>query len=165
MRETFALSYLGSLSPVDTQFHRTEFSADDFVRAHWEFIRRYMEDGPQAVAGVVKFCMPVNGRRESVRVGIERVFANIAGAPLILFCMLVPFAIVVSAFRIIAMRTSKIPRWPQEIEAECAIEPNDPYAIEGDANGDPVTSSGNHQKAERGLRHGLVKQAAAPLRE
>jgi hypothetical protein len=29
--------------------------------------------------------------------------------------------------RVIAMPTCKIPVWPQEIEEECKIEPDDPY--------------------------------------
>ena len=142
VRETFALSYLGSLSPEDAQLNRTQYSAEDYVRAHWEFVRRYMEDGPQAVVGLVKFCMPVNGRRERFRIGVERVFANIAGAPHVIFCMLVPFCVVVSLFRPIAMRTSKIPSWTTAVEGESTVNPNDPYAISGDANGDPVHVGG-----------------------
>ena len=136
VRESFALSYLGSLSHMDADPNCTEFSSQDFVRANWEFVRRYMEDGPQAVAGQVQFCMPVATRRESVMVSAQRVFANIAGAPLPLFLMLFPFCAVISLFRLIAMRTSKVPQWPKEIDAVCAIEPNDPYAIEGNAGGD-----------------------------
>jgi hypothetical protein len=36
---------------------------NDFVRAHWEFVRRYMEDGPEAVSSLVKFCMPIELQR------------------------------------------------------------------------------------------------------
>jgi hypothetical protein len=69
---------------------------------------------------------------------MERIFANIAGAPFVLYWMMFPFCLVVSLFRLIAMRTSKIPQWPKEVDASCAIDPDDPYAIEGDANGDRV---------------------------
>jgi len=138
VRESFALSYLGALSHMDADPNCTEFSSHDFVRANWEFVRRYMEEGPQAVSSQVQFCMPVDTRRESVRVSAQRVFANIAGAPLLLFLMLFPLCAVISLFRPIAMRTSKVPKWPKEIDAVCAIEPNDPYAIKGDAGGDRV---------------------------
>jgi hypothetical protein len=50
VRESFALSYLGALNHMDADPKSTEFSSQDFVRANWEFVRRYMEDGPQAVA-------------------------------------------------------------------------------------------------------------------
>jgi hypothetical protein len=129
VRESFALSYVGSLSTASDQ---------DFVRAHWEFIRRYMEDGPQAVSDQVQFCMPVDGRRESFGVGMERVFANIAGASFPLYCLLFPFCLVVGWFRWIAMRTSEIPQWPADVEASGAIEPGDVYAIKGDASGERV---------------------------
>lgn len=138
VRESFALSYLGALSPMDADPNCTEFSSQDFVRAHWEFVRRYMEDGPQAVAGQVQFCMPVDARRERMPISVQRVFANIAGAPIVLFVLLFPLCAVVSLFRLIAMRTSKVPQWPKEIDAVCLIEPNDPYAIEGNANADRV---------------------------
>ena len=35
-----------------------------------------------------------------------------------------------SLFRWIAMRTSKIPQWPQWVEDECRIEPHDPWRRE-----------------------------------
>ena len=136
--ETFALSYVGSLSAADVKPGNTNFSQQDYVRGHWEFIRRYMEDGPQAVSGQVQFCMPVAERHESFMVGVERVFANVAGANFVLYWILFPLCLVVSLCRFIAMRTSKIPQWPQDIEASSAIEDGDPYAIEGDAAGERV---------------------------
>jgi len=36
------------------------------------------------------------------------------------------------------MRTSKIPVWPDDVEKDCRIEVDDPYAIIGDENGDRV---------------------------
>jgi hypothetical protein len=138
VRETFALSYVGSLSPDDVAKGNTQYSSQDFVRAHWEFIRRYMEDGPQSVSGQVQFCMPVNRRREGFRVGAERVFANFAGAPFLIYWVMFPFCSVVSIVRWFAMRTCKIPQWPQEVKVNCIVEPDDPYAIEGALNGERV---------------------------
>jgi hypothetical protein len=34
-------------------------------------------------------------------------------------------------FRWIVMRTSKIPQWPQWVEDECRIEPDDPWVRDG----------------------------------
>ena len=50
VRETFAFS--------------AEDIDHDILRRHWEFLRRYMEEGPEALVGQVEFCMPVAGRRE-----------------------------------------------------------------------------------------------------
>lgn len=135
VRATFALSYRGT-SNVSSAFTRYGHASEhDFVRAHWEFVRRYMEDGPQAVASRLEFCMPVDTRRESFQVGMARVFANISGAPLPLYWLVAPLCLFVGLFRPFAMRTSRIPQWPAEIEAASTIEPADPYAIEGDGAG------------------------------
>lgn len=138
VKETFALSYVGSLSALDTSSGCTEFSEHDFVRAHWEFIRSYMEDGPQAVSCRVEFCMPVDARHESLSAGVERIFANIATAPFVLYLVLFPLCLAISLFRFFAMRTSKVPEWPEDVDAECVVELGDPYAIEAAANGDRV---------------------------
>jgi hypothetical protein len=138
VRETFALSYVGSMSALDASTGGTNFSSHDFVRGHWEFIRRYMEDGPRALIGQVDFCMPVDGRRERFWLGVQRVLANIGGAPRGVFYMLVPWCAWVSLFRGFAMRTSKVPQWPELIEAANVIEPNDPYAIAGKASGERI---------------------------
>jgi len=37
-----------------------------------------------------------------------------------------------SLFRWIVMRTSKIPQWPQWVEDECVISPDDPWVYDGD---------------------------------
>jgi hypothetical protein len=49
-----------------------------------------MEDGPQAVAAQVQFCMPVDKQCERFSVGMEPVFANIAGGNMLLYCLLFP---------------------------------------------------------------------------
>lgn len=139
VRETFVLSYVGSLNAADAAPQAMQYSSEDFVRAHWEFVRRFMEDGPEAVLGQVQFCMPVDGRRESIRVSAERVFANFSGASILLFGMMFPFCLAVSAFRMIAMHTSKIPEWPEDVEQCCGVESDDPYAIVGGPNGDRVS--------------------------
>ena len=136
IRESFALSYSGSISPVDIAAQADHISSTDFVRAHWEFVRRYMEDGPQSVSNQVQFCMPIDKRRESVRISLERTFANISGAPILVFLMLVPYCAIAFLFRLIAVRTSKIPVWPDDIEASSKVEPGDPFAIEGTPKGD-----------------------------
>lgn len=138
VRETFALSYVGHLSAKEIASNAKAYFPQDFVRAHWEFIRRYMEDGPQAVSSQIQFCMPVDRRRESFRVGMERVFANFVGAPFLVYWTMFPFCLGVSVFRWFAMHTSKIPQWPQEVDASCRVESDDPYAIEGASDGERV---------------------------
>ncbi|QOY95473.1 hypothetical protein IM543_06315 [Massilia sp. UMI-21] len=138
VRETFALSYSGTLEAAEFVGNTANFFSEDFVRAHWEFVRRYMEEGPQEILSQIQFCMPIDQKRENVSLGFERIFANFAGAPALLYFAMFPFCFVVSVFRIFAIQTSKIPFWPEEVEASCAIEPDDPYAIQGAADGGRV---------------------------
>lgn len=136
VRETFALSYIGHVSADDLTSTAQQPGPGDLVRAHWEFVRRYMEEGPKEISAQVEFCMPISLRRESPGVSVERVFANFAGAPILIYLAMLPFCMVVGLFRMFAMRTCKVPVWPDEIESQCGIENGDPYAIEGALNGE-----------------------------
>lgn len=138
VRATFALSCVRVLSDPDIDPGTKQFSNQDLVRSHWEFIRRYMEEGPKHLSGQVQFCMPVDGRRESAKGGAQRVFANFAEAPVLLWLVVFPLCAIISLFRILAMRTSRIPSWPKNIDEVCIIAVDDPFAIRGDVGGDRV---------------------------
>lgn len=112
VKETFAFSY--------------DSPSQQHVKDHWEFLRRYMEEGPQSVYDQIEFCMPVDGKRESFRAGLERIYANFAGFPVIYYLMW-PFNFLWGCARWISMHTCKVPVWPPEIEAVCPVDPNDPY--------------------------------------
>ncbi|MBY4897508.1 hypothetical protein K6V06_10880 [Cupriavidus sp. AU9028] len=119
VREQFAFS----LWEVDT--HR--------LRAHWEFLRRYMEEGPRDLVGRVRYCMPVHGRRERFGAGLERVFANDAGLKPVYWLMW-PYNLLLACCRALVMRSCKVPEWPAEIEAAAPIEKDDPYAKDAGSN-------------------------------
>lgn len=136
--ETFALSYSGAIDPIRINSKSKQQASNDYVHAHWEFIRRYMEDGPEELSRQVQFCMPIDLKRESVRLSFERIFANLAGSPVLLYTTLFPFCLLISIFRLLAIHTSKIPVWTAEVEAGCLVEPDDPYAIEGRVDGERI---------------------------
>ena len=92
----------------------------------WEFIRRYMEEGPQDLYKQVEFCMPVSEKRESYFFGLKRLIVNFKGQPF-LQALMMPIFLLYSIGRVFAMWTSRIPKWPQEVENACRIEPGDPY--------------------------------------
>lgn len=138
IQRTFSLSYSGCLYLDHNGQRPSKLSEFDFLRAHWEFIRRYMEEGPEAVSNQVQFCMPLDGRKESIRIGIERMLANIASVYIPIYLMLLPFCLLFSLSRIFAVWTSKIPEWPSEVEADCDVEIDDPFAITGNQSGDRV---------------------------
>ncbi|QYF95411.1 hypothetical protein KY495_09795 [Massilia sp. PAMC28688] len=128
VQETFFLSVSDSGTPDGLHL----------LRSHWEFVRRYMEEGPQSVTGQVQFCLPIARQRESFMFGVHRLMANSSTTALYLWpimLMSMAFDLLVVPFRFIAMRTSKIPQWPKEVTAGSAVEAGDPYAIEGDRKG------------------------------
>lgn len=131
VKETFALSVVDSIPTPAGGADQWRGTQNDSVSAHWEFVRRYMEDGPQAVSDQIQFCMPVAARKESAKGSFERMFANMSGAPIIAFIVMCPFLLLFSVGRVIAMRTSKIPVWPPEVFASSPIFDEDPYAITG----------------------------------
>lgn len=125
VRETFGL---GMQSSGDAEGLRA-------LRSHWEFYRRYMEDGPQAVKHCVKVCMPVDGRREPFVAGSRCIFShvdNLKAHPVgvILWVFMLPLNWLSVIGRWIAMQTSRIPKWPDEIEAVNVIEPGDPHVVD-----------------------------------
>jgi hypothetical protein len=136
VKETFALSFVDSIPAPPGGADQWRGTKEDSVSAHWEFVRRYMEDGPQAVSDQIQFCMPVASKKESAKGSFERMFANMSGAPIIAFIVMCPFLLLFSVGRLIAMRTSKIPVWPREILASSPIPDEDPYAIMGNHRGE-----------------------------
>ncbi|WNN43188.1 DUF6708 domain-containing protein [Winslowiella toletana] len=104
------------------------------LERHWEFVRRYMEEGPASVAPVVNFCLPIAGKREGYQFGLLYLLSGFNGAPMFLFPLLFALSFIYSIPRYIAMVTSKVPVWPENIEAQCAAAVDDPYAIDASSN-------------------------------
>jgi Family of unknown function (DUF6708) len=118
VRETFSLA-MASESQGD-------------VLVYWEYIRRYMEDGPAAVISRTPVYLPISERRETWRFGLMRLVLD--GPWIVVLVAMLPFHFLVSLGRWFAMRTSKIPVWPKEIENVCRVEPNDQYARDAHDN-------------------------------
>ena len=95
----------------------------------FEFYRRYMEEGPERVLQALKpthlIMLPgIHKQKESWRFGWERLTLHMNGWPILMILYQV-FAFPESFFRWFVMRTSKIPQWPQWVEDECKIDPDD----------------------------------------
>ncbi len=114
VRETFPLAFYTVKSDIST------------LERYWEFVRRYMEEGPQDAAKRVEFFMVPSNRRESIAGGFHRVHAEL-GTNVFLSLIGAVLAAIMIPGRWLAMRTSKLPVWPDEIESQCRIEANDPY--------------------------------------
>ena len=93
---------------------------------NWEFMRRYMEHGPQKLIDLIPLYWPIATHKEPWIVGLQRLLLNFPGS-FGAHTYMLPFFILFSFGRVLANRTSRIPQWPAEIDATCPIEPNDPF--------------------------------------
>ena len=112
--ETFALQFMAD-------------KHEPFLLSQWEFVRHYMEEGPEELAGQVVVVQDVAERRETFWNGFQRTMAGVAKLPALMVIIYLPVGLFYSIGRWIAMRTCSVPVWPAEIEAECQIAPDDPY--------------------------------------
>lgn len=113
VKETFALSHFSGKDDPD-------------LMQYWEYVRRYMADGPAGLIQQIEHVIEISHNKETFWNGFHRLLAEMAPIPLIAF-LTAPFWFVVAIFRYFAMRTSKIPQWPQWVEDECQVDANDPY--------------------------------------
>jgi hypothetical protein len=108
---------------------------EDKLRFFFEFFRRYMEQGPGPVLEALKpvplIMLPgIDHEKESWFFGWELLTSSLKGM-LLLQIVLQVFFFPISLFRWLVMRTSKIPQWPQWVEDECRIDPNDKWVRDG----------------------------------
>ncbi|SBV53245.1 hypothetical protein XBLMG947_4057 [Xanthomonas bromi] len=99
---------------------------DEPVKEMWEFIRRYMEEGPEAVAE-----HPLD---KYVELSVAPTWKNClisavgftnATTPF-KRVLLFPFIGTFTVVRWLVFKSCKQPVFPPEVEAECQVEPNDP---------------------------------------
>ncbi|MBV4413277.1 hypothetical protein J0B02_10675 [Enterobacteriaceae bacterium YMB-R22] len=98
---------------------------EEYVYRFWELVRRYMEDeeGVREVADGVGWFLPIVKRREPFWLGFRMQMIQYGWAAI----PMSPYVLLESVGRWVSFRTSKIPQWPEEIEARCEIAPEDPY--------------------------------------
>jgi len=111
--------------------HYTDKDDPDLL-AQWEFIRQYMENGPAPFMDDITLAFDVAERRETPLAGFRRIHASSVSKMGILGYLSLPVDLVYSVGRCFANLTSKVPRWPEEVERECQIAPNDPYIRDKD---------------------------------
>jgi hypothetical protein len=99
-------------------------------KGYWEFIRRYMEEGPARVYDEISGCLPIKQQRETFKFIYHRLAYSVGSYnPMIL-----GYYGFYGPGRWLAMRYSKIPQWPADIEAQCPVEANDPYFKDASMN-------------------------------
>jgi hypothetical protein len=93
----------------------------------WEYVRRYMDEGPALLIEQTPVVLPIANKREGFWFGWHRTHA-------IDSLLVLPFYLFFYPGRWIAMRTSKLPVWPPEVEAQCAIDPEDRLVRDASTN-------------------------------
>ena len=102
---------------------------------HWEFVRRYMQHGPQAVmhAEGFTYCLPIADKKETpYQAWIE--LLSTMGTSTVLRIVMMPFLVAFFIGRMFANATCKVPLWPADVEAACLIDANDPYVRDSSSN-------------------------------
>ena len=96
----------------------------------WELICRYMEDkdGVRVAADRSWLFLPIADKRESWFYGFFIVMCR-GGNPLMQLFMLL-WVVPQSFARWFSMITSRIPRWPEEVEQLCEVDKNDRYSYD-----------------------------------
>lgn len=122
----------------------------------WEYLRRYMEEGPESVFDYTPICMPIADKKESYWLGFSILGRDDLSIPGISAIMSL-FSLAEAAGRYIANATSKIPAWPKDIEAECKVDPQDPYAIDASDNPTDIKKAIGKKRSEL-IKTGLVKR-------
>ncbi|QCU72613.1 hypothetical protein E5843_14525 [Luteimonas yindakuii] len=121
VRESFTLGYPSPLGNAE--------SIDKF----WAFLQPYME-APGGVERTYRhlkeggYLVPVDGRKEGWRWSIARSFMLAAPWPWLQF-LGSPFLGLNAVGRMVAMWTSKVPRWPDDVEMTSKVERSDPYVL------------------------------------
>lgn len=115
---------------VRETFHMGTYGTERDVYRYWEFIRRYMSppEGPGEIIDRLTYCLPIDGKREGYKFGFWRLHAMWNGGSSFFGFPFIPFTFVLSLTRYLAMSTSKVPQWPQEVLAQNSeVADNDPY--------------------------------------
>ncbi|NRB54799.1 MAG: hypothetical protein HRU39_02285 [Salinicola sp.] len=125
VRESFSLGYTFPGKP-------------ESMNKFWAFLQPYMEaeDGVERTHQELKksLLMPVDGRREGWRWSVFRTFAPGLHYPWTMLLLCIPLGLN-AVGRMLAMNTSKIPQWPEEVERANPEEPDDPYRLTWRDNG------------------------------
>ncbi|EIL96829.1 hypothetical protein UU5_06123 [Rhodanobacter sp. 115] len=95
------------------------------VNELWEFIRRYMDEGPKGVKPPFVSMTASPTWHNCWRMSFIRIGAASTVAQLILLPIEGPLVVL----RWLVFKTCKQPVWPLEVEAECRIAENDPYHL------------------------------------
>ena len=107
--------------------HTIGFAIDGVNRRelqdYMDYLNFYMAKGPEKLLPIVERCLPIDGRKEGSVFGLSMFMAQFG----CLSYVLLPLIIYTWFWRLATMATCKVPVWPDWVEAECQVEPDDPF--------------------------------------
>ncbi|MEZ0470326.1 DUF6708 domain-containing protein [Luteimonas salinilitoris] len=122
VRDTFAVG------------HYFDDSRMSRIQSIWEFIRRYMEEGPETVAEHPLDRLIHESTKPTLKNCFIHVYAsmgpNFIALRYFLFFLFFPSVWVLTLTRWLVLNSCKEPMWPPEVEMESRIEPGDPHRWE-----------------------------------
>ncbi|WP_413495968.1 DUF6708 domain-containing protein [Morganella psychrotolerans] len=102
---------------------------------YWEFIRCYMEeDCLKELADTVILCPPIAQKKESYTFGLQYIVRMDSRLEWPFAVLMFPIHLMESIARTIAMKTSKIPQWSQDVLDACIVSPDDPINVNAEKN-------------------------------
>ena len=111
----------------------TSFSKTELL-THWEFVRRYMEDGPQDIIQHINFCLPIKHRKEHLWFSFFYLLTNLGGRSILFLPVSLPLTVILGIPRCIAVLTSRRPVWPENIQKKSTEDTKDPYFFDVSKN-------------------------------
>lgn len=138
VKKMFAFPFVSNISA-------SEILGGIQLKQHFEFVRRYMEaesdEQLEEVKNAIRYIHPVHRKRENPLVSFQRVslyaydsFRNLEYPKESFTARPEHLAILIPLWlrylgRLLSINTSITPKFSPEIEAECQIDPNDPYDL------------------------------------
>ncbi|MBS9439865.1 hypothetical protein EAE91_22755 [Photorhabdus noenieputensis] len=102
----------------------------ELMPGYWEFIRCYMEEEClQEQADIIALCPTIEKQKESYIFGLQYLMRMGSRLAWLFGLVMMPIFLITSVARYIAMQTSKMPQWSQEVEEACQVDPDDPINV------------------------------------
>ena len=102
---------------------------------YWEFVRCYMEeDFLDDLADMIVLCPPIENRREGYIWGLQNMLKVSSRLEWPMALLMSPLNFIESIGRYIAMQTSKIPQWSQDVLDACPVANSDPINVGSECN-------------------------------
>lgn len=105
------------------------FDDEQKIKGIWEFVRRYMENGPEAVVDSIDDRQMNLSVKPCWRNCYLFVAASLGPAMLGARFVLMPLLLPLVLCRWLVLKSCCMPKWPQWVEDECAIDANDPLRL------------------------------------